>query len=109
MAANTANLPRPLTFEIEADDQHAVVRCSGDLTYEGAANFKSHVKPLLSECRTIVLDFGGVSYMDSTGLGVLVGVYASARGAGRELQLTNVQPRVCELLQLTRLLPIFGL
>jgi anti-anti-sigma factor len=109
MAANTVRVPRPLTFEIEADDQQAVVKCSGDLTYDGTASFKSHVKPLLSECMSVVLDFSDVTYMDSSGLGVLVGVYASARGAGRELRLINVQPRVYDLLRLTRLLPIFGL
>ncbi len=109
MAANTVPLPNALTFQIETSDEDTLVRCSGNLTYETAATFKAQVKPLLSDCRRVLLDFSEVSYIDSSGLGALVGVYASAKGAGRDLQLSNVQPRIRDLLRLTNLLPIFGL
>jgi anti-sigma B factor antagonist len=109
MALEASDLPHPLSFAIEADDREARVSCSGDLTYESAASFKAHVKPLLSECSSVLLDFADVAYVDSSGLGALVGIYATAKGAGRELRLRNVQPRVHELLKLTHLLAIFRL
>jgi anti-sigma B factor antagonist len=45
--------------------------------------------------------------MDSMGLGTLVSLYTSARGAGCEMQLLHVGKRIRELLGLTNLLSVF--
>ena len=45
---------------------------------EESANLRDMVKDLMTKCKQIVLDFGGVTYIDSIGLGVLVGLLISA-------------------------------
>ena len=61
----------------------------------------------MGEGSHIVLDLGGVTNIDSTGLGVLVGLHASARKAGRGIKLANLNPRLRDVLGVTRLLTIF--
>ena len=49
----------------------------------------------------------GITYMDSTGLGLLLSIYATIRNQGGDLKLLNVSPRVQELLKITRLIHVF--
>jgi anti-anti-sigma factor len=56
-----------------------------------------------------VLDFTDVSGVDSSGLGVLVGLKVSAVGAGYcTLEFTNLSQRVQDLLRLTKLTQMFS-
>ncbi len=57
--------------------------------------------------RRVLLDLGGVSFIDSYGLNDLVSSYTSATSRGAELKLVNVPERVKYLLQLTRLDSVF--
>jgi anti-sigma B factor antagonist len=50
-----------------------------------------------------VLDLTNVSFMDSSGLGTIVGLYISAKAAECQLRLVNLNHRVKELFRLTRL------
>ncbi len=65
------------------------------------------VKELLNKSRQIVLDLGGVTYMDSSGLGALVGLDASARNAGADIKLANLSPRLKDMLRITKLFTVF--
>jgi len=61
----------------------------------------------MTTSRQIVLDLGHVTYIDSSGLGVLVALYTSARNAGGNIKLANLNSRSRELLQVTRLYTVF--
>ena len=55
----------------------------------------------------LVLNMAGITYMDSTGLGLLLSIYATIRNQGGDLKLLNVSPRVQELLKITNLIHVF--
>ncbi len=57
--------------------------------------------------KRVILDLGGVSYIDSAGLSTLVACYISARKAGGEVKLLNLTKFVRDLLQITRLSTVF--
>ena len=57
--------------------------------------------------KQIALDVGGLSYMDSAGLGELVSVHAGVRRAGGEIKLCNLTKRISDLLTITKLLTVF--
>jgi hypothetical protein len=65
------------------------------------------VKNLLAENLQVVLNLGGVSYIDSGGLGTLVGLYTSAKAAGGNVKLANLTQRVRDQLVLTKLVTVF--
>jgi anti-sigma B factor antagonist len=69
---------------------------------------REKVKGLLAAGKKkFVLDLKNVTMIDSSGLGALVTVHASAKSAGATLQLCNLGSRTNELLQMTRLLTVF--
>ena len=55
----------------------------------------------------IVVDLGGVEYIDSTGLGILVICFTSLKKQGGALKLVNPNKRNVELLLLTKLHTVF--
>ena len=54
-----------------------------------------------------MLNLGDVSYIDSSGLGELVSSYTTAANQGAKVKLLNVQKKVSDLLQITKLYTVF--
>jgi anti-sigma B factor antagonist len=80
------------------------------LTVETEADLKEAVRRQLNiGRRNLVLDLSGVPYIDSCGLGTMVQAYVSAQRQGGSVKLMNLNPRVRQLLTVTRLLTIFEL
>jgi anti-sigma B factor antagonist len=87
----------------------SVVELSGRITLgDGSGTVRETVKDLVEkEHKNILLDLGGVNYIDSAGLGELIGSYASVRSRGGEVKLLNTQKKVHDLLQITKLYTVF--
>jgi anti-sigma B factor antagonist len=58
--------------------------------------------------KNIILDLGGVTFLDSSGLGSSLG-YATAVSRGSEIRLLNLNKRVYDLMQITKLYTVFDL
>ncbi len=88
-----------------------VVDLSGKITIgEGDVKLREAVNSLLEEGRkNVILNLGGVSYMDSAGIGELVACYKRAVEKGSKLKLLNPSGKVQDLLILTRLQEIFDI
>jgi anti-sigma B factor antagonist len=86
----------------------AVVDCSGRILFgDEAARLRETVKNLIPENKRIILNLANVSYIDSGGLGTLVGLYTSVRSAGGDIKLASLTKHVGDLLQITKLLTVF--
>ncbi len=108
MATQRVGVPRSrLALRTSERDGVRVVSCSGRLTLENTDLLKAEVKKLIPGTRRIVLDLTELTFMDSSGLGTLVGLYVSCRTAGCSLELVNLGKRVRELLGLTNVLAVF--
>jgi anti-anti-sigma factor len=79
-----------------------VVHCTGKITSDTIQHLKATVKPLLSESKTVVLDLTNVTYMDSSGLGAIVGLYISAKAVKGRLKLINLNEHLKEIFSITR-------
>lgn len=87
----------------------ATVRCHGRLINQTAGELREMVKPMIPQGGTILIDLTDVSYMDSMGLGTLVGLKVSAVNEGYcTLTLVNLTPKIKELLRLTHLTSLFS-
>lgn len=87
----------------------AKVICHGSLVNKTSDDLKDAVKLLIADGGQITLDFKGVSFVDSLGLGTLVGLKVSAIGHGQcKLEIEHLAPRVQELLKLTNLSDLFN-
>jgi anti-anti-sigma factor len=102
------------SYEVEktTDEDHINVTtfiCHGRVVSETAGKLKEAVKPLIPQGGKIFLDLTDVSYVDSSGLGSLVGLKVSALREGYcTLELVNLTPRVKELLRLSNLTQLFS-
>jgi anti-anti-sigma factor len=102
------------SYEIEksVDERNnavTTVKCHGRIVSDTAGELKDVVKPLIPQGGRIVLDLTDVEHLDSSGLGTLVGLKASALNAGYcRLELVNLSPRVADLLRITKLTQLFA-
>jgi anti-sigma B factor antagonist len=88
----------------------AIITINGDITLNkgGDILLKDKVQSLIQQGqKNIVVDLGGVSYVDSAGLGQLVQAYATTKNKGGALKLLNVTKRLKDLLVVTKLLTVF--
>jgi len=88
----------------------AVITVKGDITLNAGGDvlLKDKVQSLLQQGHAkIVIDLGGVSYVDSAGLGQLVQIHATTKNHGGSLRLANVTKRLKDLLVVTKLVTVF--
>jgi len=108
MTAETPSLPlHQLKFKSYPFEGALVVECAGRLTIEHAHLLKAEVKAMIPSQKRIILDLGEVAFMDSSGLGTLVGLYISARNSGCQLEACNMSKAVRDLLGMSHLLSVF--
>src|SRR5260370_1566498 len=86
-----------------------ILLCEGRIVFgdEGAV-LRERIRNMLPATPKIVVNLNGVDYIDSGGLGILVGLLVSASKRGGEIKLVSASKRVQDLLRRTNLHTIFG-
>jgi anti-sigma B factor antagonist len=107
MAANPVAPGPALTLQTEKTPTETIVHCSGRISSDTAGLLSSTARNLMLETKVLVLDLTNVSYMDSSGLGSIMGIYVSSKRASCKLKLINLNQRIKELFSITRLAPLF--
>jgi len=86
-------------------DGQRLLRLSGPILISNFFQFQSIVRS--STARLMILDLSGVPYIDSAGIGALVGAYVTHQKNGCGLALVGVTDRVRGSLQVTRVEQFF--
>ena len=85
-----------------------VVQVAGEIDVYTAASLREKLAELIDADHTdVIVDLTGVTFMDSTGLGVLVGALKKVRGFGGRLQLVIDQEKVIKVFRITALTQVF--
>ena len=94
--------------EREAGDV-TILDLSGRITIgEGSVQLREAVRGLLERGkRKLLINLGGVDYVDSSGIGELVSCYTTTKKDGGQLKLLNLTKKIKDLLQITKLLTVF--
>ena len=100
-----------MTNSVRQVDGVTIVDINGRIELgEESAALRNLVCDLSSEGQTkILLNLGGVDYIDSMGLGSLVAAFARVRKQGGELKLLNLTDKVTDLMQVTKLFTVFDI
>ena len=82
---------------------------SGDIIFgQGNVVLRSAIRRLLGEGKKkILLNFSGVGFVDSSGIGELVSGFTAVNREGGQLKLLNLTQRIQHLLVITKLLTVF--
>ena len=85
-------------------DGYTVLACEGRLTMTTAARLRGAVDAAVAGgTPRVVVDLSGTSFVDSSGLGALVGGLRAARTAGGDLRIAGPGEQVASVLALTNL------
>ena len=98
-----------LKINIRETPNAAILDMSGRVTLgDGLSDLRDSIREALAgDQKNILLNLAEVSYIDSSGLGQLIGSYASVTNRGGQMKLLNLQKRVNDLMQITKLLTVF--
>lgn len=100
----------PLTLETTKRDSASVLTCRGRIVFGiEADDFRGAVLLLLRESNHVILDFAGVTHMDSAGIGSLVGLLISAKNRHRRLSLATLSDKVRQVLHVAHVQNLFSI
>lgn len=82
-----------------------ILRLQGPVVLATLFQFQSAIRA--KDAATLIIDFTGVPYVDSAGIGALVGAYVTHNKEGRSLALVGVSNRIHAALAVTRVEQFF--
>ncbi|MDG5787936.1 STAS domain-containing protein [Evansella sp. AB-P1] len=93
-----------LNVNIQENNNETVVFLDGEVDVYTASILKEKLNPLAEGTnQSIVVDLAKVNYIDSTGLGVFIGVLKAVDKKGSNLKISGANPRVKRLFEITGL------
>lgn len=84
------------------------IQLVGDVDIQSSTSLKEEINGMLNQVETdLMIDCASLSYIDSTGLGVLIGVLKRVRSVEKDITIVNAQTNIKKLLGITGLDKIF--
>jgi anti-sigma B factor antagonist len=92
-----------LTIEVRRERDHAIVAAAGEIDIATVAELRERLFELADSGQSIVVDLSQVNFVDSTGLGALVGAAKRAAAHGATLHVVGARPQIRQLFRVTGL------
>ena len=91
-----------MSVEINVTGEVVTARLSGDLDHHSARAMREEIDNAveLNMPTMLILDFKDVSFMDSSGIGLVMGRYRTLIKTGAELHITGASPQIYKMLKL---------
>ncbi len=96
-----------LTFSTDQIEDRTVLAVAGEIDTQTTDELRVAVDDLDVAHRTLVLDLHGVAFVDSSGLGALLGIKKQQERAGGRLLLTRLSAPVARIIEITRMDRVF--
>lgn len=85
-----------------------VIEPEGDMDIYTSADFKDKIIKVFEEKKAdLLLDGQGLDYIDSTGLGALIGILKRVKESDHKIYLSNIKPNIRKLFSITELDKLF--
>ncbi|WP_223702437.1 anti-sigma F factor antagonist [Sutcliffiella deserti] len=100
-----------LTVDLEVKQNVLCVRLAGELDHHTAANLREQATTIIEKHQIshIILNLEHLSFMDSSGLGVILGRYKQIKSLGGEMVVCSISPAVKRLFEMSGLFKIIRL
>lgn len=89
-----------VNIDVQKADAGSVVHVAGEVDVSNASELRDALAGVLAGEKSVEVDLSQVPYIDSTGIGVLVGAAHEAQEAGTAFCVTNPQANVARVLSL---------
>ena len=99
-----------LSLETRQENDHTIVEVGGEIDVYTAPKLREQIIELVEAGQYhLIVDLEKVEFLDSTGLGVLVGGLKRVRGHDGSLQLVCTQERLLKIFRITGLSKVFAI
>lgn len=100
-----------LQIDLEKKESVLLVRLEGELDHHTADELRTRIERMLADghVKHIVLNLELLSFMDSSGLGVILGRYKQVKAIGGEMVVCAISPSVKRLFEMSGLFKIIRL
>lgn len=91
-----------MAVEITVKGEVVTAYLSGDIDHHSAADMRERIDSAI-DCNmpsALIMDFGGVSFMDSSGIGLIMGRYRNLQKTGAQLHITGAAPQIEKVMKL---------
>lgn len=91
--------------KILTDTGTVTAKLEGEIDHHSAQVIREQIDDIAGKIKpqTLFLDFGGVQFMDSSGIGLIMGRYRLMKYLGGTLRLVNVSEKIAKLISLAGL------
>ena len=98
-----------MEINLEKIQNTLVVKLAGEIDHHSAADIRTAVDKELefSPIKNIVFDFADVTFMDSSGIGMVIGRYKQVKARGGKTLIIRANPNVDKLLEMSGIKKIF--
>ena len=99
-----------LGVDVSERNGFTVVSVMGEMDVYTAPQFRQRLVEVLTQGKSrIVVDLEGLEFIDSTGLGVLVGALKRARNQDGDIELVLTKPAIARVFEITGLTKVFAI
>ncbi|MGE5630998.1 MAG: anti-sigma F factor antagonist [Caulobacteraceae bacterium] len=102
-----------MNIDFEYSDRLLIAKIKGDIDHHSCEDIRAKIdrEILLKNPKNIIFDMESVGFMDSSGIGVLIGRYKLLKENGGKAAMINVKPqvkRICEICGLQKIMPVYS-
>ncbi len=88
-------------MELYSDKKNNTVKIKGEIDLNNSKTLKKEIQKI--DSNNIVLDFSEVSYLDSSGIGVLISIHKDLQSKSGSLEIINLDKKMKELFDMVGL------
>jgi len=94
-----------MALQLDIQGRVLIAAPEGEIDHHHAERLRAQIDAAYdkSPCRHMILDMSGVSFMDSSGLGMIIGRYKNAEKRGGQLALAQLNPNLGKLFEISGL------
>ncbi len=91
-----------MSIKIELNDQTMIAYLNGEIDHHTATDIRTDIDIRVegSHPNLLILDFTNVSFMDSSGIGLVMGRYKLMKDIGGNLKIVNPSPQIRKVMSL---------
>ena len=91
-----------MKVDIKTENGKAIARLKGEIDHHNAKGLRTELDHYIVSVqpRELAIDFGGITFMDSSGIGLIMGRSKLMKECGGSLEIMNTQPYIRRVLKL---------
>lgn len=94
---------------MKVEKKDGIFYLAGEFDIFHASDVQSTIMDNYDGKSDMILDFGGVTFMDSTGLGILISILKELEDEDKKIKIQNVSKRIKKVFVITELDKVFGI